>query len=100
PFSEHRPERASVLIVEDTFQVLQALAYVLKDHYNLHFARDGEEGLEKVRNLKPDLIISDIMMPRKNGYEFLEAVKQDSVKQTPVIYLTDKVDLESRLKGL
>jgi signal transduction histidine kinase len=101
PFLQDEPERANLLIVEDTPQVLQALAYVLKDHYNLHFARDGEDGLAKVREFKPDLIISDIMMPHKNGYELLEAVKQDpEFKQTPFILLTAKVDLESRIKGL
>lgn len=100
-FVANDPNRSTLLLVEDNPQVLQALAYVLKDHYNLRFAKDGQEGLEKTRELKPDLIISDIMMPRMNGYEFVHAVKSDpDLKMIPFILLTSKADIDSRIKGL
>ena len=100
PFEEQQPNRQSVLLVEDNPQIVQVLGYVLRGHYNLHFARDGEEGLERARELRPDLIVSDIMMPRRNGYELLSALREEpSLKRTPFILLTSKVDRASRIEG-
>ncbi|MCP5468109.1 MAG: response regulator [Deltaproteobacteria bacterium] len=90
-----------LLLVDDNIQVLQALYFILKDDYQLNFAQDGEEAFKKSKKIKPDLIISDIMMPNKNGYEFLQSIRQDyELKNIPLILLTAKVDIESKLKGL
>ncbi|MBI1883081.1 MAG: response regulator [Chlamydiae bacterium] len=92
--------RDKILIVEDNSQIIQILGYVLKDYYNLDFAKDGEEGLQKVKAQRPALIISDIMMPKMNGYELAHAIKTDEeLKLTPVILLTSKADIESKIKG-
>ncbi|GAB6042892.1 ATP-binding protein [Endothiovibrio diazotrophicus] len=100
PFSERRADRQTVLLVEDNPQIVQVLGYLLRSHYDLHFARDGEEGLERIRAARPDLVISDIMMPRMNGYELLAAVRDDrALKGTPFILLTSKADRISRLRG-
>lgn len=100
PFQQHDSGRQHILLVEDDPQVIQVLAYVLKDNYNLSFARDGQEGVEKAKELKPDLVISDIMMPRMNGYELVQAIKSHpDLKRTPVIILTSKADKESTIKG-
>ena len=99
-FSTQRLYIPSLLLIEDNPQIIQVLAYVLKDYYNLHFAKDGQEGLEKTRALRPNLIISDIMMPRKNGYELINSLKQDpDLKGIPVILLTSKADRVSRIQG-
>ncbi len=100
PFSEQRPYIPSLLLIEDNPKIIQVLAYVLTDKYNLHFAKDGQEGLEKTKTLRPNLIISDIMMPRKNGYELINELKQDpDLKGIPVILLTSKADRASRIQG-
>lgn len=99
-FAQHDPNKARILLVEDNPQVLQVLAHLLKDHYNLSFARDGKEGLSKIEQLKPDLVVSDIMMPRMNGYELVHAIKaHPELKMIPVILLTSKADTESKIKG-
>ncbi len=99
-FASGNPDRPTLLLVEDNPQILQVLAYVLKDFYNLSFAKDGAEGVEKIKTHKPDLVISDIMMPRMNGYELIRAVRDDpDLKTTPIILLTSKADLESKLRG-
>jgi signal transduction histidine kinase len=99
-FQQHQPGRANILLVEDNPQVVQVLAYVLNDQYNLHFASDGEEGLEQAHKLRPDLVISDVMMPKKTGYDLVRDIKVDPIlKSTPVILLTSKVARESRLLG-
>ena len=99
-FYQHDPKKHHILLVEDNSRVLYVLAYILKDIYNLHFARDGQEGLEKAQRLKPDLIVSDIMMPRLNGYELVRDLKADPyLRFIPVIMITSKADLDSKLKG-
>ena len=100
PFLTRKPQRPNLLLVEDNPQIVQVLAYILKDLYNLHFAKDGQEGLEKAGKLKPNLIISDVMMPRKNGYELIKEIRQNvKLKSIPIILLTSKADRTSRLKG-
>lgn len=100
PFSQERPDCPHLLLVEDHPQIVQILGYLLQNEYNLHFARDGQEGLEKIAELQPDLVISDIMMPRKNGYELVRAVRSTpELKATPIILLTSKADEASRIEG-
>ena len=100
-FKNDDPKRHHILLVEDNPQVMQALAYLLRDRYNLHFAKHGKEGLEKSQRLHPDLIISDIMMPQMNGYELVHALKtRPDLKMIPLILLTSKADIESKVRGL
>jgi signal transduction histidine kinase len=100
PFSTYEAYRPSILVVDDNPQIVQVLAYILCEHYNLDFARDGQEGLDKVRKSRPDLVISDVMMPRKDGYELLEEIKaHPDLKAIPVILLTAKADRASRIRG-
>jgi len=99
-FEKRDPQKQNILITEDTPNIMEALATILKDHYNLYFAKDGREGLEKVRAIKPDLVITDIMMPHMNGYEFIEAVKSDKeLRVIPMVAVTSKSDTESKVKG-
>ena len=63
-------------------------------------AVDGQDGLEKASQLQPDLIISDINMPRMNGWQMLEALKaQTETSHIPVVLLTANSTLENRIKG-
>ena len=100
PFAKHEVGKPNLLLVEDNPHIVQVLGYVLRDRYNLYFAKDGQEGLEKAREFSPDLIVSDVMMPRKNGYELTKEIKSDPLlMQIPVILLTSKSDQQSRLQG-
>jgi signal transduction histidine kinase len=64
-------------------------------------AVDGQEALEKVHALKPDLIISDVMMPRMTGYDLCRAVKSDkTLAYIPVVLLTSRASLEEKIQGL
>lgn len=90
-----------LLIVEDNTDVVRYLTACLEDRYRLRIASDGAEGLEAARSHIPDLIISDVMMPRIDGFEFCSALKKDErSSHIPVILLTAKGDLASRLEGL
>lgn len=89
-----------ILIIEDSPSVRSLLEMQLND-YELVFAHDGDNGLKKAFEVVPDLIISDIMMPGKDGYEVCEILKTDiRTSHIPVILLTARVDNPSKLKGL
>ncbi|MFQ5901403.1 MAG: response regulator transcription factor [Thermodesulfobacteriota bacterium] len=79
-----------ILIVDDEPFVLKALSFVFeKEGYDVETARDGEEGLKKIRELKPKIVFMDVMMPRKNGFDVCAEIKGDpELKDTYVILLT------------
>ncbi len=90
-----------ILIVEDNVDLQNYLASILSKQYSVSIAKDGVEGLESACDQIPDLIISDVMMPRMNGIDLLEKIKNNErTSHIPIILLTAKADLESRLKGL
>jgi len=81
-----------VLIVEDEPHILLSLEVLLdRAGYDTASATDGEAGLSLIRRLRPDVILLDIMMPERNGYEVCRAVKSDpELRSIPVIMLTAK----------
>ncbi|MBE7439790.1 MAG: response regulator [Spirochaetales bacterium] len=69
-------QRATVLIVEDTHDMRKFLVFLLRPHFELITARNGKEGFEKARRHRPDLIVSDVMMPEWSGYQLLAAIRE------------------------
>ncbi|MEL7376913.1 MAG: response regulator, partial [Bacteroidota bacterium] len=91
----------SLLIIEDNLDVVEYLSLCLQSNYQLAFAYNGQAGIEQAFDLSPDLIISDVMMPEKTGFEVTEILKQDErTSHIPIVLLTAKADLDSRLVGL
>jgi len=90
-----------ILIVEDNQDMRNFLGSFLKKYYNVHYAVNGEDGLISARHLKPDLIVSDVMMPVMNGYEMTRSIKRDDdLKRIPVILLTAKAEIGNKIEGL
>lgn len=90
-----------MLIVEDNADVAEYMSMQLRKHYQLAIAHDGEEGLRMATETVPDLIITDLMMPRMDGYELCQAVKQsEMLDHIPVIIVTAKATQEDKLRGL
>jgi len=78
-----------ILVIDDEKGFVLLVKYILKrDGYTVITAYDGEEGLEKAKKEKPDLIICDINMPKKNGYEVLQGIRREVDKNVPFIMLT------------
>ncbi|MDZ7757170.1 tetratricopeptide repeat protein [Rhodohalobacter sp.] len=90
-----------LLIIEDNEDVINYLVGILKDSYRIITAPDGEAGVESALNVIPDLIISDVMMPKMTGYKVAEILKQDDkTSHIPLILLTAKASHEDRIQGL
>jgi len=91
-----------VLIADDEPDILEIIHYNLKQEgYEVYTAKDGDDALAKAKQLKPDLIILDIMMPRKTGVEVCSILRtQPAFKDTLIIFLTALSDESSQIKGL
>ena len=90
-----------VLIVEDNRDITLYLKSLLIERYNVITARNGVEGLDVAEKRIPDLIITDLMMPLKDGYQLACEIKQNMLlSHIPVIMLTAKTSDEDRIKGL
>ena len=94
-------EKPLVLIAEDNADVVAYLASCLATDYRLAVAKDGQECEEMAFNIIPDLIVTDVMMPRKDGFEVCENLKNDErTSHIPIVMLTAKADTDSKLEGL
>ena len=92
---------ATALIVEDNADVREYIKSHLCDRYRIVEAVDGHEGLTKAREILPDLVISDVMMPKMDGYALCEALKKDArTNDIPVVLLTARAAEENKLEGL
>lgn len=91
-----------VLIADDEPDILEILKYNLSNEgYEVITAKDGDEALEKARRTNPDLVILDIMMPKKTGVEVCELLRaQPSFKETLIVFLTAVNDEGTQIKGL
>jgi DNA-binding response OmpR family regulator len=91
-----------ILVVDDEPHLLRSLTFVLnKEGYQVSMAGDGEEALNKIAEDRPDLIFLDIMMPKKNGYEVLEIIRNiPELKDIYVIILSAKGSDNERAKAL
>lgn len=92
-------EKITVLLVEDE----QTLAMIIKDtlegqNFIIHTAADGEEGLRKFFDLRPDVLVADVMMPRMDGFEMVRRIRQTD-KQTPVLFLTARSAINDVVEG-
>lgn len=93
--------RPTVLVVEDNYELKEYLVAELKSEFSVLEARDGAEGLAIALDKGPDLIISDVMMPVKNGIELCDAIKSDlNTSHIPFILLTAKATVEDQIKGI
>lgn len=90
-----------ILIVEDDRALQSALVEILsQEGYETISAFDGEDGLQKVGVEKPDLILLDLILPKKDGFEVLAEIKKGTDKNIPVLILTNLEEIENVQKAL
>ncbi|WP_303206934.1 response regulator transcription factor [Bacteroides oleiciplenus] len=92
-------DKIKVLLVEDE----QTLAMIIKDtlegrDFIIHIANDGEEGLRLFFDLRPDVLVADVMMPHMDGFEMVRRIRQTD-KQTPVLFLTARSAINDVVEG-
>jgi two-component system copper resistance phosphate regulon response regulator CusR len=89
-----------ILVIEDEKKTAAFLAKgLLEAGFGVDLARDGETGLEQARATKFDLLIVDIMLPHKDGWEVVAELRRDGVR-TPILFLTARDSVRDRVKGL
>ncbi|MEZ4955913.1 MAG: response regulator [Saprospiraceae bacterium] len=94
-------EKPTLLIIEDNTDVVTYIVGLLKKEYEIHTAPNGQIGIDMALEMIPDIIISDVMMPEKDGYEVCEVLKNDErTSHIPIILLTAKATVEDRIEGL
>ena len=98
---EKATDLPSLLIVEDNPEIVQILVACLEEDYHLNIANNGQQGIEMAIEQVPDVILSDVMMPQKSGFELTDTLKKDErTSHIPIILLTAKTDLDSKISGL
>ena len=94
--------KQTILVVDDERDLLDLIEYNLKkEGFKVLKAENGEEGISKAKEHKPDLILLDIMMPKMDGLEAVEIMrKDDDLRKTPIIFLTARSDEKTEIDGL
>ncbi|MFH5834079.1 response regulator transcription factor [Halalkalibaculum sp. DA3122] len=95
-------DKQTILIVDDEQDLLDLIEYNLKkEGFDVLKAEDGEEGIEVAREHRPSLVLLDIMMPKMDGLEVVEVMRNDEdLKRIPIIFLTARGDEKTEVEGL
>lgn len=94
-------KKKSLLIVEDNTELRNYIARELKEDYRVLLAEDGQEGLAKAQKYVPDIVITDVIMPKMDGHEFCKNLKNElSTSHIPVLMLTAKAMADDWVEGL
>jgi PleD family two-component response regulator len=90
-----------ILLVDDSETVLMMERMILqKESYQVVMARDGQEGIAKAMEVKPDLILMDVVMPNMNGFEAVKWLRQrEETKSVPIVMVTTEAEMESMEAG-
>ena len=89
-----------ILVVEDEKKINDIIVKTLKqEKYGVDSCFDGEEALDYIFSVEYDIILLDIMLPKRNGFEVMESMRKKGIK-TPVLFLTARDQIEDRVKGL
>jgi PAS domain S-box-containing protein len=94
-------KREVIVMADDNADMREYLTRLLGDRYEVHAVADGHQALEVARQLRPALVLADVMMPRLDGFGLLRAIRDDSALcSTPVILVSARAGEESRVEGL
>ena len=98
---DDQAEPIHILVVEDSRDVAYFIGNQLADQYAISYAYDGQDGLDKAQQLVPDLIITDLMMPKMDGLEFCRNIRSNDItSHIPIIVITARSANEDLVKGI
>ena len=93
--------KKNIVIVEDEENIARAQELILSEQFIVHVAKDGESGLAKIKEIKPDLVVLDLMLPKMNGIDICKEIKSNiDLKDIKVVMVTAKNRPADELKGL
>jgi len=93
-------DKPRVLVVDDNIDIQSYIRGILEETYNVETATDGAEGLEKAREIMPDILVTDIMMPKMDGIDLVRQIKESpETSHIPVVIVTAKIADEARLEA-
>ena len=93
--------RPRVLLADDNAEMRSFIRRLLAQHYDVEVVADGRAALEAMRRHRPNLVITDLVMPNVDGIALVKAVRADeSLRTLPVIVVTERGELDSRVEGL
>ena len=93
---------AKILIAEDEPNIVTSLEFLLQENdYQIRIARDGEEALRLVESFRPDVVLLDVMMPLRNGFEVCQRIRENpALQRVKIVMLTARGRDAERAKGL
>lgn len=93
--------KPKVIIIEDEEPIANAERLILEDFFDVHHASDGETGIEMVERLKPDLVVLDLMLPHRGGYDVAFTIRQNpKLSKTKIVMVTAKNLNSDEEKGM
>jgi signal transduction histidine kinase len=97
----HSSERARVLVVDDNSDMLQYVSELLAESYDVELATDGVAALEQIERALPDLVVTDVMMPRMDGLALVRALRREPrTRALPVVLLSARAGEEDTIEGM
>ena len=94
-------DRPTILVVDDDTEIINYMRLLFSQDYRLITCLDAETALEEMRAEEPNIVLSDVAMPGKDGYELCQEIKQDiQLSHIPVILVTAKITAENQVEGL
>lgn len=101
PTNVQQDKNIMILVADDNVQMLQYLRRILEPHYKVETVKDGIEAIHFMRRNKPDIIVSDVMMPNMNGFELLAEIRKNTAwTNIPFILLSARAGKEATVEGL
>ena len=98
---EHKQMKPRVLLADDNADMRDYLRRLLENYWTVEAVRDGDAALQRILRSPPDLVLTDVMMPRLDGFELLQHLRKNEVtKSIPVILLSARAGEEARLEGI
>ena len=101
PTERSEDDRPTILVVDDDTEIINYMRLLFSQDYRLITCLDAETALEEMRAEEPNIVLSDVAMPGKDGYELCQEIKQDiQLSHIPVILVTAKITAENQVEGL
>ena len=100
-YQQQEDERPTILVVDDDTEIINYMKLLFSQDYRLITCLDADTALEEMRAEEPNIVLSDVAMPGKDGYELCQEIKQDiQLSHIPVILVTAKITAENQVEGL